>query len=134
MWDIEQFGALLLMMMLRCMAGGITLSRVTFTPLAGFFKEFREHMLSFCSSLVMIRFAPNMLHVECMFFRTIPLVFALLNYGPGCFSQQVQEVVAPWVWLTDPVYLPWSSFKLGPILNLCFSDGILVLFLLDDVR
>ncbi|KAJ8429871.1 hypothetical protein Cgig2_006771 [Carnegiea gigantea] len=33
-------------------------------------------MLSFYSVLVMIQCTPNMLHVECLFFRAIPLVFA----------------------------------------------------------
>ena len=75
MWDIEQFWALLLLMILRCMACGIPSSRLLFSLLAGFFKESREHM-SFCSVLVMIRFTHDMLHVECLYFRAIPLVFA----------------------------------------------------------
>ncbi|KAJ8427090.1 hypothetical protein Cgig2_011290 [Carnegiea gigantea] len=39
-------------------------------------QESRELMLSFCSVVVMIRFPPDILHVECLFFRAILLVFA----------------------------------------------------------
>lgn len=63
MWDIEQFGALLLMMILRCMACGITSHRVPFSRLASFFKEFGEHMFSVCSVVAMIRFEPTLIHV-----------------------------------------------------------------------
>ena len=54
MWDIAQFGALLLMMILRCMDCGIDSHWVRLSPSAGVFKGAREHMVPFCSSLVMI--------------------------------------------------------------------------------